>query len=76
MLALPHDGASQEKLQPVYETMPGWKCSTLGITRWEDLPQEARNYLDRLSNLLETPIGMVSTGPRREETVILAHPFI
>ncbi len=61
-----------ERVQPVYETMPGWKSSTEGITTWEGLPQNARNYLQRLSDLLELPIGIISLGPKRHQTIKLS----
>jgi adenylosuccinate synthase len=58
-----------EKVKPIYETLPGWKSPTAGITDWNDLPENARKYLDRLSKLLETPIGLVSLGPKRHQTI-------
>ncbi len=58
-----------EKVQPVYETWPGWKSSTEGITDWKDLPENARKYLERMAALLEVPIGMVSLGPKRHQTI-------
>jgi adenylosuccinate synthase len=61
-----------ERVEPVYETMPGWKSSTEGITTWDALPQNARNYLQRLSDLLELPIGIVSLGPKRHQTIKLS----
>ena len=59
----------------VYEEMPGWSDSTLGVTEYDALPQQARDYLKRLEELTETPIDMISTGPDRVETMILKHPF-
>ena len=64
-----------EACEPVYEEMPGWQESTLGITRYEDLPQNARDYLRRLEELTEKPIDIVSTGPDRSQTIVLRHPF-
>ncbi len=61
--------------KPVYETVPGWKESTAGIRRLEDLPANARNYLKRLEEICGVPVDMISTGPEREETIILRHPF-
>jgi adenylosuccinate synthase len=57
--------------EPVYEDWPGWRSSTRGVRRWEDLPLAARRYLDRLAELLETPLALVSVGPRRGETLRL-----
>ncbi len=73
---LPHQGNEQEKLTPIYEEMPGWQQSTQGITTYEELPPEAKNYLSKISELLSVPIAMISTGPKREETIILSHPFV
>ncbi|HLP41828.1 MAG TPA: adenylosuccinate synthase [Fibrobacteria bacterium] len=61
--------ARLERVKPVYETLPGWKSSTAGITKWQDLPENARKYLDRLSQVLEVPIGLVSLGPKRHQTI-------
>src|SRR5271157_1805833 len=59
----------------VYEDLPGWKEPTAGITRYEDLPANARSYLEYLNRLLEVPISIVSTGPDRDQTIIRQHPF-
>ncbi|MER2493830.1 adenylosuccinate synthase [Catenovulum sediminis] len=64
-----------EKVTPVYETMPGWDDNTFGVTEYDKLPQAARNYLKRLEEILEVPIHIVSTGPDRNETMILQNPF-
>jgi len=61
--------------EPVYEDMPGWKQSTVGITSHGDLPANARAYLDRIAEIVETPIDIISTGPDREETIVERHPF-
>lgn len=60
---------------PVYIEMPGWKESTIGIKSFEDLPENAKSYLKKIEEVTETPIDIVSTGPDRNETVILRHPF-
>src|SRR5262249_61872108 len=62
-------------IEPVYEEVPGWKESTVGITDYEALPLNARRYLERLAALVEVPIGMISTGPDRDQTIVLRHPF-
>lgn len=64
-----------EQVTPVYETMPGWSESTFGATSIDQLPQAAINYIKRLEALLETPIDIISTGPDRNETMILVNPF-
>ena len=60
---------------PVYEEMPGWKGSTEGIKRYEDLPLNAKNYLQRMEEVCGVPVDIISTGPDREETIVLRHPF-
>ncbi len=61
--------------KPVFETLPGWSEDISGIRKLEDLPENARRYLDRIEELLETPIDIVSVGPGRNETIIVSHPF-
>ncbi len=61
--------------EPVYEELPGWRTSTVGITTDKDLPLKARVYLDRQQNLVGVPITIVSTGPDREQTIVRRHPF-
>jgi adenylosuccinate synthase len=61
--------------QVVYEEMPGWSESTLGIQKYEELPLAARNYLARIAEVCGVPVDMVSTGPDRDETIVLRHPF-
>ena len=60
---------------PVYEEMPGWSATTFGARSWDVLPPEAQRYLERLSELVGAPIDMVSTGPDRDETILLRNPF-
>ena len=61
--------------EPIYETMPGWQQSTVGITEFQELPANARTYLGRIEEITETPVDIVSTGPARDETIILRDPF-
>ncbi|MFK8032277.1 MAG: adenylosuccinate synthase [Gammaproteobacteria bacterium] len=61
--------------EPQYEEMPGWTETTAGVTDYEKLPAAARAYLDRLSELVSTPIALVSTGPDRAHTMLLQDPF-
>jgi adenylosuccinate synthase len=58
-------------VEPVYETHPGWKQSTRDIRRFEDLPANARSYLARISEIVETPIKYISVGSDREQTIIM-----
>jgi adenylosuccinate synthase len=66
---------SYAALEPVYEELPGWRESTVGVTAYEALPGNARRYLERLEALVSVPIDMISTGPDREQTIVLRHPF-
>jgi adenylosuccinate synthase len=59
----------------VYESHPGWKEATIGITDFAQLPANARSYLARMEQLAGVPIDIVSTGPDRTETIVLRHPF-
>ncbi len=63
------------KCVPVYEEMPGWKETTVGAKSLADLPATARAYVKRIEELVGIPVDMVSTGPDREETIVLRHPF-
>ena len=72
---LPFGAELLAECQPVYEEMPGWHDSTVGITRFEDLPQAARNYLKRMEAVCEVPIDIVSTGADREHTIVRRNPF-
>lgn len=65
----PADTFSLDDVEPVYETMPGWETSTAEVERMEDLPYNARAYLDRLEELTSTPIRMVSVGTRRSQII-------
>ncbi len=64
-----------EKCVPVYEEMPGWTDSTVGANTYDELPANAKAYLKRIEELTKTPIDIISTGPDRDETIILKHPF-
>ena len=72
---LPLGADEVSRCEPEYETMPGWSGSTVGIKCYEELPAEARAYLKRIESLCGVPVDMISTGPDREETIVLRHPF-
>jgi len=75
-LHMPPLGADAiEQCEAVYESMPGWSESTIGIKSLDELPENARNYLKRLEEMVGVPVDIVSTGPERDETIILNHPF-
>jgi adenylosuccinate synthase len=67
---LPSDTAVLEACEPVYERLPGWKSPTVGVREWSMLPANARRYVERLGELVGAEIGLVSTGPDREQTII------
>ena len=71
---LPTGAAAVARCTPVYEDMPGWKETTRGARRWEDLPANAQRYVERLAEVSGAPIDIISTGPDREETIVLKHP--
>ncbi|HFE48909.1 MAG TPA: adenylosuccinate synthase [Chromatiaceae bacterium] len=64
-----------ERCKPVYMDMPGWTESTVGIDDYDKLPVNAKAYLKKIEALCETPIDIISTGPDRDETLVLRHPF-
>jgi adenylosuccinate synthase len=72
---LPLDADEISACKPIYDTFPGWSDTTAGITQWERLPLNARRYLERVQEYIGAPIDMVSTGPDREHTILLRHPY-
>ncbi len=72
---LPVGAEALARCEPVYEEMPGWKDSTVGVKELDKLPLAARNYLNRLEAVCGVPIDIISTGPDREETIVRRHPF-
>jgi adenylosuccinate synthase len=72
---LPVGAEDTAACEPVYEDLPGWTESTVGVKRLEDLPKKARAYLDRIEAICGVPVDMISTGPDREETIVRRHPF-
>jgi len=72
---LPTGADAVAECVPVYETVPGWRDSTVGVRSFDALPANARAYLRRIEALAGVPLAMVSTGPERDETILLHHPF-
>jgi adenylosuccinate synthase len=72
---LPSGADAVAECTPVYESLPGWTESTVGVRMIDGLPPNARAYLERIEQLTGAPIAMVSTGPDRDETILLRHPF-
>ena len=72
---LPYGAAQVAQCDPVYEEFPGWSESTYGVRDWSALPANARRYLERLSEVTGVAIDLISTGPDREQTIVVRHPF-
>ena len=73
---LPMGADDIARCKPIYESMPGWSDSTVGVTVYEDLPEAARRYLERIAQVTGVPIHMVSTSPDREHTIMMRHPYL
>jgi adenylosuccinate synthase len=72
---LPVGAEELERCVPVYDELPGWQESTVGVQRYEGLPKAARSYLQRIEELCGVPVDLISTGPDREETIVMRHPY-
>lgn len=72
---LPMAASQQQNLKPVYETMAGWHDVTAGIQDWNKLPENAVKYIRRIEELIECPVSMLSTSPKREDTILVTDPF-
>ena len=69
-------GADQtENCEPILIDMPGWSENTFGTKSWDDLPKNAQNYISKLEELCDVPVHIISTGPERDETILIKHPF-
>ncbi|MDH4478922.1 MAG: adenylosuccinate synthase [Rhodoferax sp.] len=73
---LPMGADDIARCKPMYESMPGWSGSTVGVTVYEDLPEAARRYLERIAQVTGVPIHMVSTSPDRDHTIMMRHPYL
>ncbi|TXT45398.1 MAG: purA [Methylocystaceae bacterium] len=72
---LPASQAAQARVQPVYESFPGWKESTSGARSWAHLPAQAIKYVRRVEELIEAPVALLSTSPERDDTILVHNPF-
>ena len=72
---LPMGADEITRCKPIYETLPGWSESTVGVTEYERLPQAARNYLGRIEEVTGVSVAMISTSPDRDHTIMMAHPY-
>jgi len=75
MESLPIGAEAVADCQPIYEEMPGWRSSTVGAPTIDDLPAAARAYLRRIEEIVDVPVDMISTGPDRNQTIILRNPL-
>jgi adenylosuccinate synthase len=71
----PFGADAVSRCEPVYLEMPGWRTSTAGIDRYDDLPIHARSYLEKIADIAELPLSIVSTGPDRDHSIMLEGPF-
>ena len=72
---LPMGAEDIERCKPIYETMPGWSQSTVGVTQYDQLPAAAQKYLHRIEEVTGVPIHMISTSPDRDHTILLRNPY-
>ncbi len=72
----PSHAADQAAVEPVYEEMEGWTGTTAGARSWAQLPAQAIKYIQRVQELIETPVALVSTSPEREDTILVRDPFV
>jgi adenylosuccinate synthase len=73
---LPAAEGAQQRVEPIYEVLPGWKESTEGARSWADLPASCVKYVRRIEELIEAPVAMLSTSPKREDTILVQDPFV
>ena len=72
---LPASQAAQGKVEPVYETIPGWSETTAGARSWADLPAQAIKYVRRIEELIGASVALLSTSPERDDTILMHNPF-
>ncbi len=73
---LPAAQGAQARVEPIYEVLPGWAGSTEGARSWAELPAQCIKYVRRLEELIEAPVALLSTSPRREDTILVHDPFV
>ncbi len=71
----PASQAAQARVQPIYETIEGWKGTTANARSWADLPAQAIKYVRRIEELIEAPVALLSTSPERDDTILVHNPF-
>ncbi len=73
---LPLGAEEIARCTPIYEQVPGWSDSTVGVTCYEELPANARRYLERIEQVTGVPIAMISTSPDRDHTILMRNPYV
>ena len=72
---LPSTAEDQLKIKPIYKNFKGWNCSTKGIKKFNDLPDNAKNYIKEIEKFIETKVASISTSPERNDTILIVDPF-
>src|SRR5690242_6925850 len=72
---LPASASAQARVEPIYETVEGWKSGTAGARSWAELPAQAIKYVRRIEELVDCPVALLSTSPEREDTILVQNPF-
>jgi adenylosuccinate synthase len=72
---LPASQGAQARVEPIYETIEGWSAVTSGARSWADLPAQAVKYVRRIEELIGAPVALLSTSPKREDTILVHNPF-
>ncbi|MET4634496.1 adenylosuccinate synthase [Kaistia defluvii] len=72
---LPASQAAQARVEPIYETLEGWKDTTAGARSWNDLPAQAVKYVRHVEELIGAPVALLSTSPERDDTILVQDPF-
>ena len=72
---LPAAADDQLKVKPIYKSFKGWNCSTKGIKKFDDLPDNAKIYIEELEKFIEAKVASISTSPERNDTILIVDPF-
>ena len=72
---MPASQGAQARVEPIYETIEGWSAVTSGARSWADLPAQAVKYVRRIEELIGAPVALLSTSPKREDTILVHNPF-
>jgi adenylosuccinate synthase len=72
---LPASASAQARVEPIYESVEGWKSATAGARSWAELPAQAIKYVRRIEELVDCPVALLSTSPEREDTILVHNPF-